>query len=77
MMQLCSAPADSHLEELRTELSAMKLSVLRNKASSSGIDEALMDQAADGDREKEVLVQLLVEAESLAVIPEGTPPSTV
>jgi hypothetical protein len=77
MMQLCSAPADSHLEELRTELSAMKLSVLRKKASSSGIDEALMDQAADGDREKEVLVQLLVEAESLAVIPEGTPPSTV
>lgn len=76
MMQLCSAPADSHLEELRTELSAMKLSVLRKKASSSGIDEASLDQAADGDREKQDLVQLLVEAESFAVIPEGTPPST-
>ena len=48
--------------ELRAELSAMKLSALRKRAVADGVDDAAMEDAADGvgGEEKEVLIALIV-----------------
>ena len=51
---------------LRTELSSMKPSALRKKAVAAGVDEAAMEQAADGDDEKSALVELLLAAEPVS-----------
>ena len=50
---------DGGNDELRVELSLMKLSALRRRAVVSGIGEEVMEEAADGDDEKSALVQLL------------------
>ena len=51
---------DPAVRKLRSELSAMKLSALRKRASGAGIDDDAMEAAADGDDEKDDLLGLLL-----------------
>ena len=53
---------DPAVRELHGELSAMKRSALRKRASGAGIDEDVLEAAADGDDEKNDLIGLLLAA---------------
>ena len=48
------------VRSFRADLSRMKLSVLRKRAIADGVDETAMDEAADGAREKDDLVELIL-----------------
>eukprot|EP01045_Picozoa_sp_COSAG04_P006490 COSAG04_NODE_320_length_16877_cov_26.485401_1_plen_4766_part_00 len=53
------APQDG-FGELRSRLSAMKLSALRKRAKADGVDEQAMEDASDGDNEMGALIELIV-----------------
>ena len=51
-LQSASVVEDSSMVELRAELCALKLSILRKRARTCGVDEVAMETAVDGDDEK-------------------------
>ena len=55
-----SGGEDARLTELRSELSALKLSALRKRAVAQGMDEDEMEAAADGEDEKGMLIAALL-----------------
>eukprot|EP01046_Picozoa_sp_COSAG06_P066907 COSAG06_NODE_17098_length_960_cov_0.877030_1_plen_195_part_01 len=65
-VQQTSPSSDKRSDQLRAELSAMKLSQLRKRAAGDGVDEEAMEAAADGDNEKAELIDLIVETHASA-----------
>ena len=49
-------------QEFATKLQLLKMSELRQKASSMGVDEAAVDEASDAEDPKQAVVALLVDA---------------
>ena len=58
--QPSSAP-DGRNVQLRGELSGMKLSQVRKRATADGLDDEAMEEAADGDDEKTALIELILQ----------------
>ena len=65
-VQQTSPSSDKRSDQLRAELSAMKLSQLRKRAAGDGVDEEAMEAAADGDSEKAELIDLIVQTNASA-----------